>query len=1125
MGLKKTVKEMHIEFQEARKHIENLSESDALSSSVWTIQRKYLNLGKTIIITDLQYALRYMVEQELWNYGFKNFISILQKMSKNEKNSQRSDAQCIFTKALDEAYGFYLNLLDHFCLFYDLKVPFRRNKYMGIDLENNTKKNSDKNFKSLCYFICTHCLVHLGDLDRYRNQLNEAELFYRHAQSVSPTSGHAYNQLALLDVIRSNKLGTVFHYVQAIMCQHPFGPSIPNLFKTLETVHDINITNPYIEFTQEELINIFLYFHKILHSNANAQKRSGLVKFLNLRILAMVATNSFSSSILLQMFVINLFSIDYLKLCPTNDCKSKLSGEQQKAKQDILKLIVGQLDAMLLTNYTITDSLIGNNALPTIKLCFQWISTRSSILNEPAFSEHSKIWKKFCTVLNNLQIVLSDSERSSFPVRYPLPEDVLVQGFSPLEDCLKNLNFTESDNNQRLDSQTEMYLRVARLIELGHRFTSHLVNGAPLIKYVGGQFVVYNDEAGYVENPTIEPEVLDFTNETNQLDERNSQCTTSDCRIIPVCNLSSIGQESNDILRPECSSGRSVEKMPTNDDPMKIEPNHPDSAEGRIRRNPRPFKNVAIHSILNLTKNGRSNEMTRDQDFNSGATPYHSSTKKNYENVEKRVRSLNDCMPTYSPLFSNNTNTYHNNQKNPTTPTKPNYSFTIHNENSIALDHSYFEYLINDLIIGDDLSSEMSYSDIQDDFDPSYVEATSTPTPSIDNEDNEKAYRLEYWNDLKAFSMYFDSLQNNEDHEDNENNEDDEKASRSYYGNNLKKFSMHFNSAEMSVILGHESTNIRKENTRFQLGSEKKSSGFHRPSEHDQNTSVHTALTEKKLNCESNQEAIKEEYRTKKKLICESDQEAIKAEYRNIRLTQCTRLQLESPKESLNPDSSRLYNRNRDLTVASGHTASTENELSFGSIESHTSENFTKVHWTLSIEPTNSNSSSHCDASCEVTDASMHTAWIDSELNRKIIEPYTSKPSIESSNLNSSRRCDRNRELTNVSVRGAAIERELVNECIQEAVRDEYRNVNFTEFYWRSKSLIREENQVYSIQANIKMDSISIINRNNENKTYCDIRVFLIKLVLFELLVHLLLPFLVALAPWLLRFGRKKYDV
>ncbi|CAB0032043.1 unnamed protein product [Trichogramma brassicae] len=822
MGVK-TVNEMHLEFQEVRKHIEHLSESDVLSSLVWTLQRKYLNLGKMIIITDLQYALRCMVEQELWNYGFKNFISILQKMSKNEKNSQRSDAQCIFTKALDEANGFYLTLLDHFCLSYDLKVPFRRNKYMGIDSENYTRKNSDKNFKSLCYFICTHCLVHLGDLERYRNQLNEAELFYRHAQSVSPTSGHAYNQLALLDVIRLNKLGTVFHYVQAIMCQHPFGPSIPNLFRTLETVHDLNITDPYINLTQDELINIFLYFHKILHANANAQKRSGLVKFLNLRILAQVATNSFSSSILLQMFVINLFSIDYLKLCPTNDCKSKLSGEQQKAKQDILKLIVGQLDAMLLTNYTITDSLIGNNALPTNLIPAQ---------------------KSLETSYSDLQ---DDFHPSYFNGKY------------------LNKSLDESLSSQRL------------------------------------------------------------------------RCNNQNC----------------------------------------------------------------------------------------------------------------------------------------------------------------------------------------------VLTATSTPTPSIDNEDSEVAYRPEYGINLEKFSTHFSSHQKR-------NNE------------------ISCNSSETSVILGHGSTNVRKENTIFQLGLVKESSSCHGPSEHNQNTSIHTEPTEKKLKYESNQEAIKEEYRsvlrlespklessschrpseynqntsthtapTEKKLKYESNQEVIKEEYRSV-------LRLESPKESSSPDSSRQYNRNRDLTVASMQTALTEKELSFGSIDSPTSEESTKLHSILSIEPTKSNSSSHCDASCKLTDASMHTASTNSELNREIIEPNTSKSSIESSNLNSSRRYDRNRELTNVSMRAAAVAGELINECFQEAVKEEYRNANFTEFYWPSKLCQREDNQVSSIQANIRLDSVSIINRNSENRACRDIRVFLTKLILFELLLHLLLlPFLVlflALAPSLLRFDSKKYD-
>lgn len=33
--------------------------------------------------------------------------------------------------------------------------------------------------KNSCYYICQHCLVHLGDIARYRNQNRQAEIFYR----------------------------------------------------------------------------------------------------------------------------------------------------------------------------------------------------------------------------------------------------------------------------------------------------------------------------------------------------------------------------------------------------------------------------------------------------------------------------------------------------------------------------------------------------------------------------------------------------------------------------------------------------------------------------------------------------------------------------------------------------------------------------------------------------------------------------------------------------------------------------------------------------------------------------------------------------------------------------------
>lgn len=38
-----------------------------------------------VLLQDLEYALDCKVEQELWNYGFKNYIGILQNMVKDKK--------------------------------------------------------------------------------------------------------------------------------------------------------------------------------------------------------------------------------------------------------------------------------------------------------------------------------------------------------------------------------------------------------------------------------------------------------------------------------------------------------------------------------------------------------------------------------------------------------------------------------------------------------------------------------------------------------------------------------------------------------------------------------------------------------------------------------------------------------------------------------------------------------------------------------------------------------------------------------------------------------------------------------------------------------------------------------
>lgn len=135
---------------------------------------------------------------------------------------------------LEAASGFYLSLLNEICSAYNLDLPFRRNGSIYGCNKNITSINSQSQpNKSSCYYICQHCLVHLGDIARYRNQSRQAEAFYKYAVQLSPNSGQPYNQLAILEASRGDKLSMVYHYIRSVALRHPFPAASTNLSRTL----------------------------------------------------------------------------------------------------------------------------------------------------------------------------------------------------------------------------------------------------------------------------------------------------------------------------------------------------------------------------------------------------------------------------------------------------------------------------------------------------------------------------------------------------------------------------------------------------------------------------------------------------------------------------------------------------------------------------------------------------------------------------------------------------------------------------------------------------------------------------------------------------------------------------
>lgn len=56
-----------------------------LEPHAWVDQQRLLNIYHQALVLDLEYALDRKVEQDLWNVGFKNYISILQEVIRDKK--------------------------------------------------------------------------------------------------------------------------------------------------------------------------------------------------------------------------------------------------------------------------------------------------------------------------------------------------------------------------------------------------------------------------------------------------------------------------------------------------------------------------------------------------------------------------------------------------------------------------------------------------------------------------------------------------------------------------------------------------------------------------------------------------------------------------------------------------------------------------------------------------------------------------------------------------------------------------------------------------------------------------------------------------------------------------------
>uniref|UniRef100_A0A671WF14 Nonsense-mediated mRNA decay factor n=1 Tax=Sparus aurata TaxID=8175 RepID=A0A671WF14_SPAAU len=174
-------------------------------------------------------------EELLWR---KVYYEVIQVIKTNKKHiHSRSALECAYRTHLIAGVGFYQHLLLYIQSHYQLELQDCIDWTHVTDPLIGRKKPMSATPKEMewAQMACHRCLVYLGDLARYQNELagveaeQLAERFYHQALSVMPHVGMPFNQLGTLAGSKFYNVEATYYYLRCIQSEAPFEGAYGNL--------------------------------------------------------------------------------------------------------------------------------------------------------------------------------------------------------------------------------------------------------------------------------------------------------------------------------------------------------------------------------------------------------------------------------------------------------------------------------------------------------------------------------------------------------------------------------------------------------------------------------------------------------------------------------------------------------------------------------------------------------------------------------------------------------------------------------------------------------------------------------------------------------------------------------
>jgi len=292
---------------------------------------------------------------------------------------------------------------------------------------------------------------------------------------MAPSSGQPYNQIAILEANRSNKLSTVYFYVRAVCLSFPFPAACINLSKLLarlagiDDAEDRTLRERTAKVTQHTFIPLFLRIQGLLHHASHLRQCVRWTNLLTEALTSLVATDSLSTWQLLQMTSINMWV--WQRASPALDTE-EVSREERLTLGLCADLQAAILTATLLPVYTVKkgDQLLEYSALPAVRVLLEWIILHPAVLSEGGFTSRGQIWPGLARLLNEVQLLAKDFDPTNLN-DFPLPEEYDLQAFKPLLPSLSGYNYKLVNNGPIINKEELAMLRFTRLLAIGDQLT------------------------------------------------------------------------------------------------------------------------------------------------------------------------------------------------------------------------------------------------------------------------------------------------------------------------------------------------------------------------------------------------------------------------------------------------------------------------------------------------------------------------------------------------------------------------------------------------------------------------------------------------------------------------------